>query len=165
VICVRSDLAEEASPVFASRGAHQPVDPQLVEYIVIVVPHDGSLDVVLDAVEQLAVAGQTIVLDGAIVAREHTGVVSVSELPDSPRRPALLDTRLGVLSERDLELVAEAIPMGSLAVVVVLEDEWARPLAAAASAAGGHIAGGERIPAARLRGVLPQLRSPRWASA
>lgn len=141
-----------------SREARRSIDPQLVEYLVVVVPDEESIDGVLDAVEVLAAGEQAIVLDGAIVTRDHAGAVSIAELPKSLDRPALLDTTLGVLSERDLELIARAVPPASLGVVVVVEDEWARPLAEAARSAGGHVGGGERIPPGRLQAVFPHLR-------
>lgn len=149
----------------ATRDARRPIDPQLVEYLVVVVPAEGSIDVVFDAVETVASVGHAVVVDGAVVAHDRSGAVSMSELPCSADRPSLLEIRSGVLSERDLELVAEAVPAGSLGVVVVVEDVWARPLAEAARAVGGHVAGGERIPPARLRAVLPLLRSTRGGAS
>jgi hypothetical protein len=149
--------SKEAPPLSPARETPRPIDSQLVEYLVVVVPDERSVASVLDAIEALASGGQIVVLDGAAVAHDRAGEVTASELPMSPGRPSLLGLRRGVLSERDLTLVGEAVPSGSLAVVVVVEDAWARPLAEAARAAGGHVAGGERIPPARLRSVLPGL--------
>jgi hypothetical protein len=152
--------SKEARPLSPARDTPRPVDPQLVEYLVVVVPDERSVDGVLDAIETLASGGSAVVLDGAVVAHDRAGAVTSAELPASPGRPSLLALRRGLLSERDLTLIGEAVPSGSLAVVVVVEDEWARPLADAARAAGGHVAGGERIPPARLQSVLRQLHRP-----
>ncbi|WP_040493208.1 DUF6325 family protein [Ilumatobacter nonamiensis] len=143
------------------RETGRSVDPQLVEYLVVVVPDERSIEDVLDAVETLASRRQVVLLDGAIVGHDRSGEVVTLEMPRSECRPALLEARRGVLSSHDLELIAVALPARSLAVVVVVEDEWAQPLASAVRAVGGYVAGGERIPAARLIEVLPQLRSPR----
>jgi hypothetical protein len=151
--------AKEALPLSPARDEQRPVDPQLVEYVVVVVPDERAVDGVLDATEALASGGRTVVLDGAVVAHDRAGAVVASEFPVSPARPSLLGLPRGLLSEHDLVLIGEAVPSGSVGVVVVVEDEWARPLADAARAAGGHVAGGERIPPARLRSVLPQLGS------
>jgi hypothetical protein len=133
------------------------IDSQLVEYLVIVVPDERSAHSVLDAFEALASAGQVVVLDAAIVTRDPVGSVAVTELP-AGRHPSLLATSVGVLSVQDLKLVAEAIQPGDVAIVVVVEDDWARPLADAVRAVGGHVAGGERIPPARLQAVFPHLQ-------
>lgn len=142
------------------RDTRRTIDPQLVEYLVVVVPDEGSVDVVLDAVEFLASERRVSVLDGALVTSDLSGATTVAELPTSRRSP-LLASPSGVLSEHDLKLVAQALQPGDLAIVVVVEDEWARPLADATRAVGGHIAGGERIPPARLQAVFPQLRATR----
>ena len=144
----------------ASRDTRRSIDPQLVEYLVVVVPDERSVDVMLDAVEVLASRRQVVVLDAAIVARDLSGSATVAELPAGRRTP-LLATPSGVLSDHDLKLIAEAIQPGDLALVVVVEDEWARPLAEATRAVGGHVAGGERIPPARLQAVFPQLQATR----
>jgi hypothetical protein len=136
-----------------------PVDPQLVEYVVVVVPAEPAIEVVLDAVDRIAAGGRTTVLDVAVVAHGPRGAVNVAEAPDASHRPALRATRFGVLSERDLALIGAAVPPGAFGVVAVVEDDWARPLAVAAASTGGYLAGGERIPAARLTAVLPELRT------
>lgn len=142
------------------RDTRRTIDPQLVEYLVVVVPDEGSVDVILDAVEFLATERRVAVLDGAVITSDHSGATTVAELPPSRRSP-LFASPSGVLSEHDLTLVAQALQPGDLAIVVVVEDEWARPLADATRAVGGHIAGGERIPPARLQAVFPQLRATR----
>lgn len=146
-----------------SRDDQRPIDRQLVEYVVIDVPDEQAVEMVLEAVEQLASRGLVCVLDGAIVGRSGSGVLSVAELPRSSDRRPFLGRRLGVLSANDLELIADALPLGTLGLVVVVEDEWAKPLADAARSVGGHVAGGERIPPARLGAVLPGLRFTRGA--
>ena len=144
----------------ASRDTRRSIDPQLVEYLVVVVPDERSVDTVLDSIEMLTLGGQVAVLDAAIVTRDRSGSVTVAELP-AGRRPSLLATSSGVLSEHDLELIAQSIQPGDLAIVVVVEDEWARPLAEATRSVGGHVAGGERIPPARLQAVFPHLQTAR----
>lgn len=135
----------------------QHFDPHLVEYLVVIVPSEEAVVGVIDAVQELAAAGPAVVLDGAVVHHDAAGDTAVRELATAVRRSALLVTPLGLLSERDLELIARELPPGTLGVVVVVEDRWAIPLARAARAVGGEIVGGERIPAARLRAVLPEL--------
>jgi hypothetical protein len=49
-----------------------------------------------------------------------------------------------------------ALTLGA-GLVIVAEDRWAVPLAAAASSVGGRIAAGERIPANRVERALATL--------
>ena len=56
----------------------------------------------------------------------------------------------GLLSEDDVILAGSALPPGTSALVVVVEDRWASLLADAARQSGGRILGGERIPRHRL---------------
>jgi hypothetical protein len=151
---------EGQAPVGASHDTGRSIDPQLVEYLVVVVPDERSVHPVLDAFEELASGRQIVVLDAAVVTHDLAGSVTVTELPASCR-PSLLATPLGVLSEHDLKLVAQAIQPGNLAIVVVVQDDWARPLAEAVRAVGGQVAGGERIPPARLQAVFPMLQTSR----
>ena len=56
----------------------------------------------------------------------------------------------GLLSEEDIALAGSALLPGTSALIVVVEDRWARLLADAARDSGGRIIGGERIPRHRL---------------
>jgi hypothetical protein len=147
-------------PLGASHDIGRSIDTQLVEYLVVVVPDERAVHPVLDAFAVLAAQRQIVVLDAAVVTYDTAGSVAVTELPAS-RRPSLLAAPLGVLSEHDLKLVGQAIQPGDLAIVVVVQDDWARPLAEAVRAVGGQVAGGERIPPARLQAVFPALHRPR----
>jgi hypothetical protein len=140
----------------ASHNAGDSVDPQLVEYVVVVVPDAPSAEVVLGSVSQLERDGLVTILDAALVAHDgaETSFADPFEL--------LLDrtTYRPLLTEHDLRLVAGAVEIGQLGVVIVLEDIWATPLATTARAVGGYVAGGERIPVGRLR----TISSPQWTS-
>ena len=63
-----------------------------------------------------------------------------------------------LLSVHDLELVALALQPGDSAVVVVIEDRWAQPLARAAQANGGEVRAGERIASSRVEAALAHAR-------
>ncbi|MHA6761100.1 hypothetical protein [Streptacidiphilus sp. PAMC 29251] len=52
----------------------------------------------------------------------------------------------GLLSEEDLALMAEEIPPGSSAALLVWENTWAAPIAAAIRTAGGVLVAHERVP-------------------
>lgn len=131
------------------------VDADLVEYVIAVLPDTDAVTAFLPAIVELVSTATVRFLDGAVVARDEDGATHVAELPSSPDQQTVLPTHRGLLSERDLRLTAEAVPVGSVGVVLVIEDSWAGPLAEAARRAGGQLAGGERIPSGRLGAVVP----------
>ena len=70
-----------------------------------------------------------------------------------------------LLSRHDVELVSLALQPGHCAVVLVAEDRWAEPLAAAAHAVGGEIRAGERISRHRVEAALARAAErpePDW---
>lgn len=56
----------------------------------------------------------------------------------------------GLLADDDLATAADAIEPGSSAVLIVYENRWAGPFAAAVRRAGGEMLATERIPVADL---------------
>lgn len=56
----------------------------------------------------------------------------------------------GLLADDDLATAADAIEPGSSAVLIVYENRWAGPFAAAVRRAGGEMLASERIPVADL---------------
>ena len=137
------------------------VDVDLVEYVIVVLPDDDAVSRLMPTIADLARADTIRLLDGAVVARDERGATHVAELPASTVDGAAPQpTHRGLLSERDLRLTAEAVPVGFVGVVIVIEDRWAAPLADAARRAGGQIAGGERIPPGRLDAIVPVRQHP-----
>ena len=59
-----------------------------------------------------------------------------------------------LLSEDDVERIAEAIDPGSSAAVLVWEDRWAAPFAAAVRHSGGQLVAGGRIPVPALLAAI-----------
>ena len=131
------------------------VDAELVEYVIAVLPDSDAVGELMPAILELVRTATIRLLDGAVVARDAHGETHVAELPSSTDDATVLPTHRGLLSERDLRLTAEVVPVGSVGVVIVIEDSWATPLADAARRAGGQLAGGERIPPGRLGAIVP----------
>jgi Family of unknown function (DUF6325) len=145
------------------RPARDPtVDADLVEYMIAVVPDFEAVAAVIPAIVELVRGGTIRLLDGAVVARDRQGETHIAELPATTDESTVVTTHRGLLSERDLRLTAEAVPVGSVGVVIVIEDRWAGSLADAARRAGGHLAGGERIPPGRLEAIVPIRQHDTW---
>ena len=132
----------------------------LVEYLLLLIPKaDESAALgteLVRAVESSAVR----VLDLVLVTVDAAGSAL---LEDIDTLPGLEEIRgrtscFGVLlSRHDVDLIALALQPGDRALVLVVEDRWARPLAAAARAAGGEVRAGERIARDRVEAALARV--------
>lgn len=140
-------------------GQHRPaVRSDLVEYLIVSVADVDGLASVGAAIAELARADTVRVLDLVALVCDRSGATVVLEPSSVPELVALLGTGAeeGLLSERDIELAALALQPGTAAVVVVTEDRWAEPLSIAATAAGGQIVAGDRIPPRRVEAALAE---------
>lgn len=143
----------DASPAAAN---HSP-RADLVEYLILAMPTVGSLSAVVQPLTDLVAARLLRILDLVVVARDLDGAVDVLELESVASIADLCDVDGdvgGLLSNRDVEIASLAVRPGKAALLLVLEDCWARPIAEAADEVGGGIVAGERIPAARVNEVL-----------
>jgi hypothetical protein len=133
---------------------HDPIETDLVEYVVVTVPDRESLPELLTALRKLVDGGTIRVLDLVGLAREPDGsLVRVEMAGPEPVDPVDRDAAV-MLTDHDVELAALALPLGMAGIVVLTEGRWAEPLALAARRAGGQIAGGERIPSGRIEAAL-----------
>jgi hypothetical protein len=137
-------------------GGQQTIRADLVEYLVVSVGDIDRVDGIGSELASLVDAGTIRVLDLVAVARASDGSVSVAEPDGIPALAALVSTtaRRQLLSERDIQLAARALPRGGAGIVVVTEDCWAERLSDAAQRAGGWIAAGDRIPPGLVATVL-----------
>jgi hypothetical protein len=125
------------------------VDTDLVEYLIVAMPDLESFTGVAAALADLVDTEAIRVLDLVVVRRADDGGASVLELEevDSLASLAEVDGEVGgMLSGHDVELASIGLRPGTAALVLLVEDRWAGPLAAAARRAGGRVIGGDRIP-------------------
>jgi hypothetical protein len=132
---------------------HERVLSDLVEYLVIQVPDVDSLSSVCPAITAVTANSSIRILDLVAVTIDELGGVhelaldSVNDLGDLV---SVAQRRGSLLSTHDVRLAALALAPGSAGLVLVAEDRWAAPLAAAARDVGGRIVAGERIPSHRV---------------
>lgn len=122
-----------------------------VEWIAIAFPGDTIDLAVLPAIAHLADAGTVHIVDLLIVHKAADDEVTVTEFEDlDPADRAAFDAVdgdvLGLISELDIPAIAEELPGGSTALVVVWESLWAAELAAVVRGAGGALLTHDRIP-------------------
>ena len=138
------------------------ISTDLVEYLVLAVPGPFALDAIGAELARVVDSAAIRVLDLVVVRVNERGEPSVVDLDEIRGLDAARESIAygGVLlSTHDLELVSLAVGPGDCAVVIVAEDRWAGPLAAAARSLGGEIRAGERIARDRVELALASSRT------
>jgi uncharacterized protein DUF6325 len=122
-----------------------------VDYVVVEFPAGASNFTGEMAAELLALvdAGTIRVIDVLILTKSDDGVVEATELSDVAElgELATVEAELAeLLAEEDVAHLAAAMEPGSTAGVLIWENLWAAPFAAAARRSGGQLIANGRIP-------------------
>ena len=122
-----------------------------VDYVVVEFPAGASNFTGEMAAELLALvdAGTIRVIDVLILTKNEDGSVDAAELSDVEELGDLerLEAELAeLLAEEDIAMLAAAMDPGSTAGVLIWENLWAAPFAAAARRSGGQLIADGRIP-------------------
>jgi len=123
-----------------------------IDIVVIAYPADApmtgeAVPIVMDLVER----GIIRVLDVLFVMQNKDGTFSAFEAKDlEPDKigdfKAFEGATSGLLGEQDVATASEALEPGSAAVMIVYENRWAAPFAAAVRRNGGVVVDNQRIP-------------------
>jgi hypothetical protein len=122
-----------------------------VDYVVVEFPAGASNFTGEMAAELLALvdAGTIRVIDVLILTKDDDGEVEATELSDVDElgELATLEAELAeLLAAEDVAHLAAAMEPGSTAGVLIWENLWAAPFAAAARRSGGQLIANGRIP-------------------
>jgi hypothetical protein len=123
-----------------------PVDYVVVEFPAGASSFTGEMVAELNA---LVDAGTIRVIDILVLTKDADGVVEAAELSDFADLGELqsIEAELAeLLAEADVENLAAAMDPGSVAGVLIWENLWAAPFAAAARRSGGQLIADGRIP-------------------
>ena len=131
-----------------------------IDIVVIAYPADApmtgeAVPMLLDLVDR----GIIRVLDVLFVRQNEDGTLSGFEATDLDA-DSVGDFKVfegassGLLGEDDVATAGEALEPGSAAVMIVYENRWAGPFAAAVRRNGGVLVANERIPAQDLMDAL-----------
>ena len=106
-----------------------------------------AMPIFLDLVDR----GIIRVLDALFVLKAEDGTVSGFDASDLDVKDvgdfeALAGASSGLLGGDDIETAGEALDPGSAAVMIVYENRWAAPFAAAVRRNGGVLIASDRIP-------------------
>jgi hypothetical protein len=120
---------------------------------------DGSgAAALLDLVER----GIISIYDLLVVRKDEDGTFSGIEITDLSADQlggiaAFAGARSGLLGDEDLAEAANALEPGTVGVVIVYENTWARSFVAATLRAGGQLVASARIPADEVNAVLDAI--------
>lgn len=145
--------------------ATEPADVELgpIDIVVIGYPPDAprtgeAIPLFIDLVDR----GIIRVLDVLVVQKNEDGSFSgidVTDLDGDGGSDLVMfeGARSGLLGDEDAAKAAEAIEPGTTAVVIVFENAWAGPFAAAVRRNGGQLIDFQRIPAQDVLDALDAL--------
>jgi hypothetical protein len=122
-----------------------------VDYVVVEFPAGASNFTGEMAAELVALvdSGTIRLIDALILTRSESGTIDAMELSDFDELGELqrLEAQLAdLLAAEDVEHLAAAMDPGSTAGVLIWENLWAAPFAAAARRSGGQLIATGRIP-------------------
>ncbi|MFJ1709087.1 DUF6325 family protein [Kitasatospora sp. NPDC088346] len=133
-----------------------PVDYLVVEFPPATSHFTGGMAAELD---KLVASGTIRVLDLVILTKGADGeldVVEVDDLQDAGELRAAEAQLAGLLAEEDVINLAAAMEPGTTAGVLVWENLWAGPFAAAARRSGGQLIANGRIP---IQAILASIEA------
>ena len=133
-----------------------PVDYLVVEFPAGARHFDGEIAAELAA---LVDAGTIRVLDILVLQKDADGSVEALEIDDLDALDELrkIETEIAeILAADDIAHLAAAMEPGSVAGVIVFENRWAAPFAAATRRAGGQLIASGRIP---IQAIIASLEA------
>jgi hypothetical protein len=143
--------------------AHEELGP--IDIVVIAYPADApmtgeAVPILLDLVERRIIR----VLDALFVMKNADGTFSGFEAKDLDDKgfgdfKEFEGASSGLLGEEDAGTAAEALEPGSAAVLIVYENRWAAPFAAAVRRNGGVVIDNQRIPVQDVMDALDAVES------
>lgn len=130
-----------------------------VEFYLVGFEGDGPDPATFRALGELIEHGTVRLLDFVLVAKSAEGDVEVHDV-DLEQSALLGDVQPladGLAGEEDIAMLAEHVPAGTSAAIVVLELAFARDLAQKMTAAGGEVLRTERVPAPVVNAMMDIL--------
>jgi hypothetical protein len=131
-----------------------------IEIVVIAFEKGEFKGEILPELEKLVESNTISIVDGLFVrrpAQDELEVVELAELTSDPgvtALAALLNRVEGLLSEEDVDILTDRLPVGAAAAVLCFEHTWVKPLRDALVNAGGELVDSIRVPGLVVQEVL-----------
>ncbi len=133
-----------------------------VEYIIVGFPGNKFNGKIAPELAKLIESGLVRILDLVVVTKDSAGEVGWFEFDqlDELAPFADLDGEVGgILSQEDIDYAAASLEPGSSVGLLLWEDLWAAPFAAAVRGSGGVLLEGGRIPHEIAQEALARVES------
>lgn len=111
---------------------------------------------VLQAIDDLVESETVNVLDLVFARRSLEGDLEVLELTDTVEEAGTALDLAGFAGEEDIEVLAQSVPPGASAAILVVELLWAKTFASVLYAAGGFVIARQGIPAPLVNAYLSE---------
>ena len=136
-----------------------------IDYILVEWPGQQPNGEVAPHLVDLVDRGLIRILDLALIAKDEDGSVAgieIEELGDGAMELSVFEgASSGLLSEEDIDEAGGVMEPGTSAALLVFENTWAAPFAAAVRNSGGQLVASGRIP---VQAVLAALDAAESAS-
>jgi Family of unknown function (DUF6325) len=140
-----------------------------IDYVLIEWPGNQPTGEALPHLVDLVERGIVRILDLAFITKAEDGSVAgieISELGDRVEEIKVFEgASSGLLSDEDRAEAGEALDPGTSAALLVYENRWAGPFAAAVRRSGGQVVADGRIPVQALIAALDAAEETEGAGA
>ena len=134
-----------------------------IDYLIVEWPGRQPTGEAMPHLIDLVDRGLIRVLDLAFIAKGEDGSVAALELADLGDEidafAAFEGASSGLLSDEDVEEAGGALEPGTSAALLVYENSWAAPLAAALRRSGGQLVASGRIPVQDVLAALDAVEA------
>jgi hypothetical protein len=118
-------------------------------------PSGEAVPLLLDLVDR----GIIRILDVAFMAKDESGETLALELGEGDPFGEFAGASTGIIGEDDLDEAAKVLEPGTSAAVLIWENRWAAPVAAAMRRSGGQLVASGRIPVQQIVAALDALET------
>lgn len=129
-----------------------------IDYLVIEWPDRQPTGEAAPLLVDLVDRGLIRILDLAFIAKDDDGSVSgieIAEIADQVEEMKVFEgASSGLIGDNDLEEAGNALEPGTAAALLVYENSWAAPFAAAVRRSGGQLVANGRIPVQAILAAL-----------
>ena len=152
-------MSDDIPTYTGSSGSAENPDMGPIDYLIVEFPGNHMTGEALPLLVDLVDRGIVRIIDLMFVRKELDGSVAAMELTDLDG-DGELDLTLfegassGLLGDEDIEEAGHALEPGNSAGIVVYENVWAAPFAAALRRAGAQVVDSGRIPVQELLATL-----------
>ena len=133
-----------------------------IDYIVIEWPTGGPTGEAVPMILDLVDRGIIRVLDIALLAKGEDGSVASLEIGEIDELAEFEGASTGLIGQDDLDEAAALLEPGTFAAILIWENRWAAPIAAAIRRSGGQLASSGRIP---VQAILASLDAAEAATS